>query len=546
MDLLLAVGDFFTDDRLLTNLIGVHVVLVSILIVSFITRKLLLRGGDALVRWTGLHWLDHLGKAADRRAHAFLFWSTLAALALTVAAGVIYHAVGRDLRGDFHLWYQHLTGPQLFALGMTIAKLAALSIAVWMAFGLVRRGKKLLELQTLQFLQATHDDLPPPAAPLAHESRSQEETVRRWFGLLERFVLFAIVLGGIWAAGRALAWETADLIVWFLLRLLTIIMVARLATTACRTIFQVVNRLGDYYVEGSGLNRYWERVTRLFPFGQKCFEAAVYIFAATKCVGLLHWVDFVAVYGENIVKCIGIFFVTRVVIELLQTLINEAFGIFDEDRPVDQKGLTLVPLLQSIAQYLLYFGSAIIMLEVWNVPTQPILAGAGILGLAGGLGAQSLVTDLVSGFFILFENQYLVGDVVQIGDAHGRVEAVSIRTTQIRDEQGKLHIIPNGQVKNVVNFSKGFVNAVVDFQAPTSMSLEQVQADMLEAGRRLRKQRREVLADTSIKGLVDLSPSAMTIRAITKVQPGTHQTMQVEYRRCLKQVLDERQMKAAA
>ena len=83
------------------------------------------------------------------------------------------------------------------------------------------------------------------------------------------------------------------------------------------------------------------------------------------------------------------------------------------------------------------------MLGVLGVDTRPILAGAGILGLAGGLGAQSLVTDVVSGFFILFENQYLVGDVVRVGDADGRVEAVSIRHTQIRDEQGKLFIIPN-------------------------------------------------------------------------------------------------------
>ena len=130
---------------------------------------------------------------------------------------------------------------------------------------------------------------------------------------------------------------------------------------------------------------------------------------------------------------------------------------------------------------------------------------------------------------------------MQIGDAQGRVEAVSIRTTQIRDESGKLFIIPNGQVKNVVNFSKGYVNAVVDFKTPTSANLEHVLADMTEAGRRLRRQRREVLAETVVKGLVELTPGDMTIRALTKVQPGVHQAMQIEYRRLLKQVLDERQ-----
>ncbi len=153
---------------------------------------------------------------------------------------------------------------------------------------------------------------------------------------------------------------------------------------------------------------------------------------------------------------------------------------------------------------------------------------------------------MVSGFFILFESQYLVGDIVQICDAQGRVEAVSIRHTQVRDEQGKLYIIPNGQIKSVVNYSKGYVNAVVDFKMPTSSSLDQVIKDMVEAGHRLRQARREVLADTIVKGLVDLTPSDMTVRTVTRVQPGTHLAMQNEYRRLLKEVLDQKQTKPVA
>src|SRR5262245_18377615 len=171
------------------------------------------------------------------------------------------------------------------------------------------------------------------------------------------------------------------------------------------------------------------------------------------------------------------------------------------------------------------------MLGVLGVDTRPILAGAGILGLAGGLGAQSLVTDVVSGFFILFENQYLVGDYIKIGDAFGRVEVVSIRCKQIRDEQGRLHIIPNGQVKGVVNYSKGYGYAEVDLKLPASSDLGDVYRAMSEAGRRVWLARREVLADTVIKGLVDLTPNEITVRAVTRVQPGPHLAMQNEYRR---------------
>ncbi|MCS7044854.1 MAG: mechanosensitive ion channel family protein [Gemmataceae bacterium] len=556
MDLLIQVGEAL-DDRLLANLVAVHVILAAILVVSFVVRKLLLHGSDSLVRWTGLSWLERVGEEAKRRTRALMFWVTLVAVAAAMASATVYHVLGRDVRPDLEAWYRHLAGPQLLVLAWTGAKLGALAALVWLTLGLVRRGIRLAEAYALRALEEEAGrDVPPsevatpgaalPASALPERVRV-EETTHRWFGLLERFCLAAAVLGGLWGAGAVLDWPTADIIVLFLLRLLAIVTAARLATLACSTIFRVLTRLGNRRFAASALRRYWEHVARLFPFGQKCFEAAVWIYASTRAVALFRGVAFVEDYGDNIVKCIGIFFVTRVLIELAHVLIHEAFGLYRTDRPVDQKGQTLVPLLESVSQYVLYFGSVMVMLEICQLPGRNhILAGAGLLGLAVGLGAQSLVTDLVSGFFILFENQFLVGDVVQIGEAQGRVEAVGIRTTHIRDDNGKLFIIPNGQVKNVVNFSKGYINAVVDYKAPISANLEQLVHDMTEAGRRLRAQRREVLAETVIKALVDLTPGDMTVRAVTKVQPGTHQAMQLEYRRLLKQVLDERQAKAKA
>jgi small conductance mechanosensitive channel len=333
--------------------------------------------------------------------------------------------------------------------------------------------------------------------------------------------------------------ELAGPVVGFLLRMLTILVVARLLILSCRVVFQTAASLGDRYLRNGPFQRYWERVTRLFPFGERCFEAAVYVTAASMGVRELHFIAAVADFGPKLVKCIGIFFTTRVLIELLQVLLCEAFGQYRDEERVDQKGRTLVPLLHSVSQYVLYFGSAMIMLDVLGIDTRPILAGAGIVGLAVGLGSQSLVTDVVSGFFILFENQYLVGDFVQVGDATGTVEAVGIRVTHIRDEQGKLHIIPNGAIKGVVSYSKGYINAVVDFQVPFGSDLEATFRALTEAGRRLRQSHREVLAETQIQGLVELGTSAMTVRAVTKVRPGSHLAMQNEYRRLLRQVLDQ-------
>jgi small conductance mechanosensitive channel len=368
----------------------------------------------------------------------------------------------------------------------------------------------------------------------------KEEAVRRWFHLLERFAVYSCCLIALWTAGQIVGLgRPADLLVGFVLRVSAIVVVARLLILASPMATRIVAEVGGRHLGKGRLRNYWERVLRLFPLGGRCFEAAVYLSAASLIMGELLFIRFVEDKGPRLVECIGIFFITRVLIELSQVLLNEAFGMYHEDRLIDPKGRTLVPLLQSLCQYTLYFGSAIIMLSKLGIDTGPLLAGAGILGLGVGLGAQSLVTDVVSGFFILFENQYLVGDFVEIGGASGTVEEVGIRVTHIRDHHGKLHIIPNGQIKGVVNYSKGYVNAVVDLALPRGADLEKIFYAMTEAGRRLRQANKEVLDDTEVQGLVDLGTSEMKVRAVTRVQPGSHLRMQNEYRRLPKQVLDQ-------
>src|SRR5262249_48086413 len=101
------------------------------------------------------------------------------------------------------------------------------------------------------------------------------------------------------------------------------------------------------------------------------------------------------------------------------------------------------------------------------------------------------------------------------------------------------HIIPNGQIKGVINYSKGYVIAEVDLTVPADTNLNDVFNAMTEAGRRLRQARKEVLGETVIKGVVDMTLSNLTVRAATKVRPGTHLLIKSEFRRLLKQVLDE-------
>jgi small-conductance mechanosensitive channel len=538
--------NWLNDERLLANLIGIHVVLGVLLVVSILLRKLLKNGGDQVVRWTGMQWLDGVSKEAVKGTRALLFWTTVVLMLVSVGSMAAYHISGRDVRADLTDWFGHLSAASLTSFGIVLGKIVLLTVGAVFAFRMIRRLRVYAEM-------LVHHHLPKHVAPetphlipfgdlkKADTDRRQhlEETIRRWFTLLERFVLALLAVGTLWLAGRVVGIPDIDSWGSLVLSIMTYCMVARLLTLACRTIFHLFANLGAKHLDQGAFHHYWERIVRLFPFGEKCFEAAIWIYAATLCASALHFIAFVAKYGNGIVQCIGIFFITRVLIEFLHVFINQAFGMYKDDRVEDQKGQTLVPLLESLTQYVLYFGSALTMLRVFEVDTTPILAGAGVVGLAVGLGAQSFVADVVAGFFILFENQFLVSDIVQIGDAVGRVEAINIRNTQIRDEAGKLHIIPNGQIKTVVNFSKGYVNAVVDIKVPASTNLETVMRDMGEAGKRLRERKREVMAETVIKGLVDLTPTDMTIRAITKVHPGTHLAMQQEYRKILKEVFDE-------
>jgi len=518
------IRETLTDSRFVANVTVTYGIIVVLVLLALILRRLLGHGGERLAQWTGLRWLEHVGREAAHRARRIVARLTWAAVFLLTAAGITYHFLGRDIRFDVRAWYARITAEQWLDFGLRALGVAALVVGAWIGIRIVRRLCAALQTRVIARIGEA----------------VQPEGIARWFTLLQRFGSVAICLTALWGAGQVtnLA-RPADLVVGFILRVLTILVVARLLTLGARAASRVGIYAGDHYLAQGKFKNYWARVKLLFPFGERCFEAAVYILAASMCLWEFSFIRDDARYGPKLVHCIAIFFVTRVLIELAYVLLHEAFGLYTHGRVQNQKERTLVPLLHSTCQYVLYFGAGIVMLRALEVDTTPILAGAGILGLGVGLGAQSLVTDVVSGFFILFESQYLVGDYVQIGDAAGVVEAVGIRVTQIRDARGKLYLIPNGQIKGVVNYSKGYINAVVDVKVPIGSDVETTLRMMADAGRRLKDHHEEVLAETEIQGIIELGTAEMTVRAVTRVQPGAHDAMENAYRRMLKAVMDE-------
>jgi small conductance mechanosensitive channel len=165
----------------------------------------------------------------------------------------------------------------------------------------------------------------------------------------------------------------------------------------------------------------------------------------------------------------------------------------------------------------------------------PILASAGVVGLAVGFGAQSLVKDVISGFFILFEDQYGVGDVVDIDGKSGLVERMNLRITQLRNTAGELITIPNGSIKIVSNRSKEWARAVLEIGVAYDADVDHVLNVMVEEGRKLREERpNDVLELPEVAGIQAFEESSIRLRVIMKTAPLQQWGIASEWRRRLK------------
>ena len=244
----------------------------------------------------------------------------------------------------------------------------------------------------------------------------------------------------------------------------------------------------------------------------------------------VHQIEFIrnlADWGPRLIKIIGIAFLARVVIEVMRLVVEEFLITRPKLSPQQKKArVTLTPLAIHFLMILIWFGAGVLMLREVGIDPFPILAGAGIVGLAVGLGAQNMMNDVVSGFVILFESYYLVGDWVRIGEAEGEVEAIGISNTRVRDEDGRLHIIRNGDVKDVINYSKEFIQATVELRVPYELPIGKVRALFVEKGRVLYEQEAAILAPTEFDGIEEFGDLGMLVRTTTKVQPGHHLDME--------------------
>ena len=202
---------------------------------------------------------------------------------------------------------------------------------------------------------------------------------------------------------------------------------------------------------------------------------------------------------------------------------------------------TLSSVLWTITSGLLWFVVVLIALSQIGVNIGPILAGAGVVGLAVGFGAQHLVRDLVSGFFLLLENQIRVGDVAIINGTGGLVEAVTFRTVVVRDQAGVVHVFPNGSINTLANATLDWSAYVIDVSVSYKEDTDRVVEIMRRVADDMRQEteyRQAMLEPIEIFGVDNFTDTAVTIKARFKTQPALQYSVGREYRRRLKKSFD--------
>jgi moderate conductance mechanosensitive channel len=410
------------------------------------------------------------------------------------------------------------------ALALSAGTLAAAAVAVLIALRFLRRGLAWLQ-KSIRSWDAFQDS---------------DEGLAGLFKTLDRaFVLSAWLFLAVLAC--SLLGLPPPVTEWTLLafRIVIIVALGLAIVRASTVIVDTLHNLAHRYARGRGWLQYYSRLRPLVPTFRACLEYVVWIAMAALAFAQLESLVSLAQWGPRVIQAIGIFFLGRVAVEL---------GHFEiEHRMLPRKGIdemerrrrtTMVPLLQSTFMYAAYFATVVLVLGTLGFNPLPFLAGAGLIGLVIGFGAQSLINDVVSGFFILFENIYMVGDLIEGGGAKGTVEAIEFRTTRIRDADGRLHIVRNGDMKQVINYSKDYAIAVVPVDVSYDADMRAVFATLKEAGERLHAESRDVLEPTEIDGITAFGPTSLTVRTSTRVRPGRHEGVAIQLRLVIKEAFD--------
>ena len=205
----------------------------------------------------------------------------------------------------------------------------------------------------------------------------------------------------------------------------------------------------------------------------------------------------------------------------------------------EQRIDALSSVLRSVVTFVIWLVAVLMCLGEVGIDLAPLLAGAGVLGVAIGFGSQSLVRDFLSGMFILIEDQFGVGDIVDLGDASGTVEAVSLRTTRLRAVDGTVWHMPNGEIRRVGNMSQHWSRALLDVEVAYDTDLEHARRVIKRVADELWREDSSVLDEPEMWGVEQLGASGIALRLVVKTTPSAQWKVSRELRERIKLAFDE-------
>jgi small conductance mechanosensitive channel len=240
---------------------------------------------------------------------------------------------------------------------------------------------------------------------------------------------------------------------------------------------------------------------------------------------------------KEILYTILILIALWIMLSLAKRLIKGFEKAVSKDGKVNHRLNTITKLLFSLIKYVLWIVAIVFILAVWGVDVLPALAGLGIVGLVIGLGAQKMISDMIAGFFIIFENHYNVGENIEVSGFRGNVLEFGLKSTTIQGWKGEIKIFSNSEMTPVLNYSRFHSTAVVNFKVPYGTSLENVIKQTNQALLSYKETQENILTDPNVVGVSDLLNTMIQLTIVCQTKANTHFSIERDIRKLVVETL---------
>jgi len=397
-----------------------------------------------------------------------------------------------------NFWYN-----LLISLGKIIALIIFSKYFIRYANLLLEKGKQKL----LEYKNVTKND----------------KSIETVFNHLNRIVKFGVILTLINFALFLLTTNAQILSSGkLILKLFLIINSGLLIVSVFKATVETIDAISEKYATKKGVGDYYKELHYLVPVFKRTVEYIIYTLTASVTIVQFEALTTLSLYVFSLVQSIGLLFVARMMIAICNLFIDRNYLNDKIEVEILRRNKTIYPILKTLLSVIIYFVIVLLIMNSFGFNPLPLLAGAGILSMVLGLGAQNIINDLLTGFIIIMENNYKVGDIVEINDLSCEIEEISLRTTKVRAEDGKIIILRNGEIKQVVNHSYKFTNAMVNIGIDKDSDLNHVFEVLDSLSKEMFDQYDDMFEPMENRGVIDFLGPEIIIRTITKCKSGKY------------------------